>query len=110
MAREQFETLTEQMFYILLCLQAECCGTDIMERIRDMTNGRVCVGPGTRYNLLERFQEAGMICLTKVEGRRRSYRITEAGLEALEQEYRRLNQLAADYRAFGQKGLSEHGS
>ena len=84
--------------------------TDIMERIRDMTNGRVCVGPGTLYNLLERFQEAGMICLTKVEGRRRSYRITEAGLEALEQEYQRLNQLAADYRAFGQKGLSEHGS
>ena len=110
LAREQFETLTEQMFYILLCLQAECCGTDIMKRIRDMTNGRVCVGPGTLYNLLERFQEAGMIRLTKVEGRRRSYRITEAGLETLEQEYRRLNQLAADYRAFGQKGLSEHGS
>ena len=110
MAREQFETLTEQMFYILLCLQAECCGTDIMERIRDMTNSRVCVGPGTLYTLLERFQEAGMIRLTKVEGRRRSYRITAAGLEALEQEYRRLNQLAEDYRAFGQKGLGEHGS
>ena len=88
MAREKFQTLTEQMFYILLCLQAECCGTDIMKRIRDMTNGRVCVGPGTLYNLLERFQEAGMIRLTKVEGRRRSYRITEAGLETLEQEYR----------------------
>ena len=28
MAREKFQTLTEQMFYILLCLRQECCGTD----------------------------------------------------------------------------------
>ena len=26
MAREKFSTLTEQMFYILLCLREECCG------------------------------------------------------------------------------------
>ena len=25
MAREKFSTLTEQMFYILLCLKDECC-------------------------------------------------------------------------------------
>ena len=29
MAREKFQTLTEQMFYILLCLRRECCGVDI---------------------------------------------------------------------------------
>ena len=104
MAREQFETLTEQMFYILLCLQAECCGTDIMERIRDMTNGRVCVGPGTLYNLLERFQEAGMIRLTKVEGRRRSYLLTDRGREVLAAEAGRLTAQLADYhRLFGEE-------
>lgn len=32
MAREKFQTLTEQMFYILLCLQEECYGMDIMEK------------------------------------------------------------------------------
>ena len=26
MAREKFQTLTEQMFYVLLCLREECCG------------------------------------------------------------------------------------
>ena len=41
MAREKFQTLTEQMFYILLCLRRECCGVDIMERVREMTGGRV---------------------------------------------------------------------
>ena len=47
MARAKFQTLTEQMFYILLCLRQECCGMDIMERVREMTEGRVNLGPGT---------------------------------------------------------------
>ena len=34
MAREKFSTLTEQMFYILLCLREECCGMDVMARER----------------------------------------------------------------------------
>ena len=32
MAREKFSTLTEQMFYNLLCLREECCGMDAMAR------------------------------------------------------------------------------
>ena len=79
MAREKFRTLTEQMFYILLCLRNECCGTDIMAQVQTLTAGRVNVGPGTLYNLLEQFLSAGMIVETKVEGRRRSYLITETG-------------------------------
>ena len=55
MAREKFHTLTEQMFYVLLCLDEECCGTDILDRVPSMTGGRVTVGSGTLYNLLEQF-------------------------------------------------------
>ena len=99
MAREKFQTLTEQMFYILLCLRQECCGTDIMAQVQAMTQGRVSVGPGTLYNLLESFLTAGMIRETKVEGRKRSYLITESGEKALEEEYQRLMQLTAGYRA-----------
>ena len=99
MAREKFQTLTEQMFYILLCLRRECCGTDIMTKIQAVTNGRVSVGPGTLYNLLESFLTAEMIRETKVEGRKRSYLITEAGQKALQDEYDRLMRLTADYRA-----------
>ena len=97
MAREKFQTLTEQMFYILLCLRRELCGTDIMAQVSELTQGRVSVGPGTLYNLLESFVQAGYIAETKVEGRRRSYLITQAGQTALEEEYRRLKTLAADY-------------
>lgn len=34
MAREKFRTLTEQMFYVLLCLRTEYCGMDIMEQVK----------------------------------------------------------------------------
>lgn len=98
MPRAKFQTLTEQMFYILLCLKNECCGIDVMDRVPEMTNGRVQVGSGTLYNLLDQFLEAGMIEETKAEGRRRSYILTEKGREALEKEYERLNTQAADYR------------
>lgn len=101
MAREKFQTLTEQMFYILLCLQSECYGMDIMEKVRAMTGERVAVGPGTLYNLLESFVDAGMIRETKIEGRRRSYLITDIGRQALETEYQRLMTVAADYRHYG---------
>ena len=83
MAREKFQTLTEQMFYVLLCLREECCGMDLMERIRLLTSGRVSVGPGTLYNLLEQFAAEGYIVETKCEGRRRSYVLTEKGEERL---------------------------
>ena len=90
MPRAKFQTLTEQMFYILLCLKNECCGMDIMDRIPAMTAGRVNVGSGTLYNLLEQFQQEDMIRETKVEGRRRSYILTSKGVEALETEYQRI--------------------
>ena len=41
MAREKYKTLTEQMFYILICLRKECCGIDIMQMVQSMTEGRV---------------------------------------------------------------------
>lgn len=107
MAREKFQTLTEQMFYILLCLRHECCGTDIMNEVQTLTAGRVTVGPGTLYNLLESFLSAGMIRETKVEGRKRSYLITEAGRKALEDEVRRLQILTADYLRLTTEGGSE---
>ena len=61
MPREKFKTLTEQMYYILLCLRLEQCGTDIMSAIKDLTGGRVTVGPGTLYHLLDQFLSADMI-------------------------------------------------
>ena len=97
MPREKFVTLTEAMFYILICLQKECCGTDIMQQVRDLTNGRVRIGPGTLYNLLDQFLKNKMIQETSVQGRRKNYQITKYGKELLDLEYERIKQLAKDY-------------
>ncbi len=105
MAREKFHTLTEQMFYILLCLRTECCGVDIMERVAHMTENRVNIGPGTLYSLLESFQSEGFIRETRVEGRRRSYVLTARGQLRLEEEYRRIQQQAEDYRSAVEGGF-----
>lgn len=104
MPRAKFQTLTEQMFYILLCLRRECYGMDILDKVPAMTEGRVNVGSGTLYNLLEQFLEAGMIRETKVEGRRRSYLLTEKGEDTLRREYQRITAQAADFRRmFGEE-------
>lgn len=102
MPRAKFQTLTEQMYYILLCLSSECCGMDIMDKVPEMTEGRVNVGSGTLYNLLDQFVDAGMIRETKAEGRRRSYILTDKGREVLENECKRLSVQVSDYfRIFG---------
>lgn len=98
MPRVKFQTLTEQMFYILICLKDECCGTNIMEKVREITDGRIVIGPGTLYNLLEQFVYEEIIRETKVEGRKRSYILTEKGRETLESEYYRIQKQADDYR------------
>ena len=104
MARAKFQTLTEQMFYTLLCLKEECYGMDILDKVPAMTNHRVNVGSGTLYTLLEQFQDAEMIRETKVEGRRRSYILTDKGREMLEKECARLTAQLADYHLiFGEE-------
>ena len=96
MAREQLQTLTEPMYYILLALTEECCGVDIMERVKKLSGGRVSVGPGTLYAMLAKFEENGIIRLTASEGRRKSYMITDVGREMLEKEFKRIKILVED--------------
>lgn len=96
MAREQFQTLTEPMYYILLALTEECCGVDIMEKVKTISHGRVVVGPGTLYAMLAKFEENGVIRLTASQGRRKSYIMTDIGREMLRKEYDRLKTMADD--------------
>ena len=96
MAREQFQTLTEPMYYILLTLTEECCGVDIMEKVKEISHGRVLVGPGTLYAMLAKFEENEIIQMTTSEGRRKSYIITEIGREMLKKEFDRLMIMVKD--------------
>ncbi len=90
MPREQFQNLTEPMYYILLALLEECCGVDIRDFVEDLSGGRVRIGPGTLYTLLARFEQEDMIREVQIQGRKRWYRITEKGKERLLEEQERL--------------------
>ncbi|CUU46881.1 PadR family transcriptional regulator [Clostridium beijerinckii] len=96
MAREQFQNLTEPMYYILIALLIERCGVDIMDAVSEISKGRIRVGPGTLYTLLGKFEKETIIRETEVKGRKRSYIITEKGKQILLDEYARLNTLIKD--------------
>ena len=96
MARKKLDTLTEQMFYVLLSLRQERHGYGIMQDIAQLTDGRVNVGAGTLYALLERFEKDGLILHTRVEDKRKYYQITEEGDRVLQTEYERIRRQAAD--------------
>ena len=88
--------MTEAMYYILLALLRPGHGYGMMQRIRELSGGRLVMGPGTLYGVLSRMNREGLIVLTGEDGRRKNYAITEAGKNALLLEYRRLKRLVED--------------
>ena len=96
--------MTEAMYYILLALLKPGHGYGMMQRIRELSGGRLEMGPGTLYGVLSRMNREGWIVLTGEEGRRKTYAITEAGKNALLAEYGRIKRLAEDGRLLEEVG------
>lgn len=97
MPKRAMELLTESMFYVLMSLTDEPrCGISIAEFIEKRTVGRVRLGPATLYTVLAKFEKEKYIKEVKVEGRRRTYAITERGLEAYYEEVTRLRACLRD--------------
>lgn len=97
MARKKLETLTEQMYYVLLSLLAEPRhGYGIMQHVSRLTQGRVDIGAGTLYALLERFEKEGLITLVEHQEGRKYYTISQQGREVLAAEHKRLRRLVED--------------
>lgn len=104
MAREPLKSLTESMFYVLLALwRQERCGTEIAAYVRELTEGRVSLGPGTLYAILGKFQEEALIKESWSQGRMRVYRITDAGQEVFRRELQNMRRCVED----GQRELGE---
>ena len=91
MPKKPLEMLTESMFYVLMAFITEpMCGIDVAKYIEMRTKGRILIGPGTLYTILGKFVKEKWIDKIHVEGRKCTYRITAKGLDAYEQEVRRL--------------------
>lgn len=74
-----------------------------MDSVQEISKGRIKVGPGTLYTLLSKFEKEKIIIETSVEGRKRSYIISDYGKEILQEEYKRLNTLVRDGELFIQE-------
>lgn len=88
--------MTEAMYYILLALMNPNHGYSLMNEIKEVSNGRVNMGPGTLYGVLKRIQKEGLIELKEDDGRKKVYSITESGGRALQEEYNRLLTMVDD--------------
>ena len=106
MPKRAMETLTESMFYVLMALRrGQMCGIDIAAFIERLTQGRVRLGPATLYTILGKFEKEKYIAEVQVEGRKRTYRITEKGWRAYDEELRRLERCTEDAKAVEEGGL-----
>ena len=94
------------MFAVLLALtEADQHGYRLIVEVERLTGGIIVLGPGTLYRTLQRMRVDGLVEEVDADEaavradrraeRRRSYRITKAGLEAVRDEARRLATLLA---------------
>lgn len=97
--------LTEAAFYILLSLQTPSHGYAIMQNIKTITNGRICMGAGTLYGALSALNGKGLIAECESnDPARREYVITEAGKTAVEKEIHRLEEMLSNAQKYYKEG------
>ncbi len=88
--------MTEAMYYVLLAMRTPGHGYRLMERVSEISHGRVDMGPGTMYGLLRKLEDRGYILQDRVDGRQKIYRMTPEGENALRREYGRLQAMVLD--------------
>jgi len=102
------DSLTPAAFQILLALADEDRhGLGIMDEVEGRTAGDVALGPGSLYGTIKRLRESGLIDEARERSdpangddpRRRYYRITPRGRDALAREARRLEMMVRAARA-----------
>ncbi len=90
--------LTEAVFYILLSLYTPRHGYAVMQKIGEMSNGRVHLGAGTLYGAINTLVEKQWIKSVGdgKNSRKKEYAITDLGKRTVEQELVRLEELSAN--------------
>ena len=97
MPKKAMEMLTESMFYVLMALHSQSmCGIDIAAFISQRSNGEINMGPATLYTILGKFEKEKLIEETEVQGRKRSYKITDKGIAIYTRELQRLRRCIRD--------------
>jgi DNA-binding PadR family transcriptional regulator len=108
----KYSPLTETTFYILISLLEPLHGYGIMQKVEVLSSGRIKLGPGTLYGALNNLLEAKMIELESsgnTNNRRKVYRIREFGVEMIEYEIKRLEEMVKNGKDLIRKKGSWYG-
>jgi DNA-binding PadR family transcriptional regulator len=85
--------LTESTYHIMLTLVEPLHGYAVMQKIEEISNGTVKVGPGTLYGAFTSLEKEGLIVKVKEEERRKSYVLTPNGKKVLMNQIKRLEMM-----------------
>jgi len=90
--------LTEAVYYILLSLYSPLHGYGIMQKVDDLSSGRVKLAAGTLYGAINTMLERGWIKALPGEknSRKKEYEITSLGKNIVANELNRLRELIAN--------------
>lgn len=91
--RKVYVPMTETSFYILLFLQKERHGYQIVKEVEKLTNGEIVITPGTLYGSLSKMEKDRLIVFVREEQKRKIYVITNLGREVLDLEIRRIKRV-----------------
>ncbi len=97
--------LTETVFYILLALSTPLHGYGVMQRVSELSDGRVSIGPGTLYGALNSLVEKGWIVpvVGEASDRKKEYVVTDVGHDVVRIELGRLEELLRNGRAIANR-------
>ena len=85
--------MSEASFLLLASLLEENHGYGIMQKVSQMTQGRVSLGAGTVYAILYKMENDGLISVVREVERRKVYLITPLGRQILFAEMDRIKEL-----------------
>lgn len=91
----EHQPLTEAVYYILLALHTPMHGYGIMQFTKEISNGRMNLGPGTLYGAIKTMLEKEWIQAieTEADSRKKEYEVTPVGKKVVQNEMERLQEL-----------------
>ncbi len=86
----EYLPLTESTYYIMLALVEPLHGYAVMQKVEQISQGTVKIGPGTLYGAFTSLEKEGLIIKVKEADRRKSFTLTPKGKNVLLSQIERL--------------------
>ena len=98
--------LTEATYYIMISLVEPLHGYAVMQKVKEISEETVKVGPGTLYGVFSTLDKEGLIVKVREEERRKCYTLTPKGQRVLIGQIERLEIMNANGVSIRERLLS----